>query len=43
MVQNLGAIAKNRGLDVILLNELADLLGIKLLELENGQSNKIKS
>ena len=31
--RDLGAIAKDRGLNMILLNGLVDLLGIKLLEL----------
>ena len=33
IIQNPGAIATDRDLNVILLNELADLLGMELLEL----------
>ena len=32
-MQDLGAIAKDRNLDMIFLNGMADLLGIKLLKL----------
>ena len=33
VVQDFGAIAMDRGLNIIFLNKLADLLGIELLEL----------
>ena len=36
MMQDLGAIAKNGGLNVILLSGLADLLSMELLKLQNN-------